>query len=73
MTRPVPVLLCFDVEPDEIEVGVDATPWLGFEHLPSLMRPVEEKLTALLTSPLAERLIFTTPDAIVGDDASMSA
>ena len=41
--------------------------------MPSLMRPIEEKLTALLTSPLAERLIFTTPDAIVGDDASVTA
>ena len=32
---------------------------------PSLMRPVEEKLAALLSSPLAERLVFTTPDAVV--------
>jgi hypothetical protein len=41
--------------------------------MPSLMRPVEEKLTALLGSPLAERLIFSTPDAIVGDDASVAS
>ncbi|MEX2080368.1 MAG: hypothetical protein WEC33_02040 [Dehalococcoidia bacterium] len=30
---PIPVALCFDVEPDELEVALEPRPWLGFERL----------------------------------------
>jgi hypothetical protein len=33
MQEPIPVVFCFDVEPDDIDVGRGAQPWLGFERL----------------------------------------
>ena len=30
---PIPAVLCFDVEPDEVDVAPEALPWLGFEQL----------------------------------------
>jgi hypothetical protein len=49
-----------------------ASPYLAFAIRsdvplrPDQIGPIEEKLAALRVSPLVERLLFTTPDAIVG-------
>ncbi len=57
----------------ERELEASSTPYLAFAIrsdaplVPALMRPIEEKLTALLSSPLVQRLAFTNPEAVVGD------
>ena len=52
MIRRVPVLLSFDVEPDEIEVGVDAPPWLGFERLLERVKPLRDDLAVATGRPV---------------------
>jgi hypothetical protein len=53
----------------ERELATMTRPYLAFAIrsdaplIPHLIDPIEEKLKALLTSPLAERLAFTGPDA----------
>jgi hypothetical protein len=32
-SAPIPFILCFDVEPDEVDVALEAAPWVGFERL----------------------------------------
>ena len=51
MQEPVPVVLCFDVEPDEIDV-LPTTPWLGFERLLERVGPWRENLAAATGRPV---------------------
>ena len=60
----------------ESELAVAATPYLAFAIrsdatvVPTRMRPIEEKLAALLSSSLVGRLAFTNPGAVVGEAGS---
>lgn len=68
LTAPWPAALFWPMI--ERELAEMSQPYLAFAIrsdgplLPNLNRPTEEKLAALLTSPLAARLVFTTPDAV---------
>jgi hypothetical protein len=52
VTRPIPVLLCFDVEPDDIEVATDAPPWVGFERLLELAARWRDELAEATGRPV---------------------
>ena len=52
MTDPIPVILCFDVEPDDIEVATDAPPWVGFERLLELAPRWREQLAGATGRPV---------------------
>lgn len=49
---PIPVLLCFDVEPDERDVALGPRPWLGFERVLERTAPLREELAALTGHPV---------------------
>lgn len=60
----------------ERELALSATPYLAFAIrsdamvVPTRLRPIEEKLAALLSSALVGRLAFTKPGAVVGEVGS---
>src|SRR5438105_15498872 len=44
--EPIPVALCFDVEPDEFQVGLEGRPWTGFERMVDRIGPLRDQLAA---------------------------
>lgn len=52
MQEPIPVVLCFDVEPDDIDVRPGAEPWLGFERLLERIGPWRDGLAAATGRPV---------------------
>ncbi|MFL5674650.1 MAG: hypothetical protein ACJ779_06570 [Chloroflexota bacterium] len=52
MTPPIPTILCFDVEPDDIEVPTGAPPWAGFERLVERADAWRERLTIATRRPV---------------------
>jgi hypothetical protein len=52
MQEPIPVVLCFDVEPDDIDVRPGAKPWLGFERLLERVRPWRDGLAEATGRPV---------------------
>lgn len=52
MQEPVPFVLCFDVEPDEIEVSPGARPWLGFERMVERSKEWREAFAAATGRPV---------------------
>lgn len=52
MQEPIPFVLCFDVEPDEVEVSPGARPWLGFERLLERVDPWRDELAAATGRPV---------------------
>jgi hypothetical protein len=48
----IPVVLCFDVEPDEREVGLEIGSWLGFERLIGRIGSLRQELATLTSRPV---------------------
>ena len=52
MIRPIPVVLCIDVEPDDRQIApADARPWRGFEGLRAWMGALRPRLPAPAGAP----------------------
>lgn len=52
MHGPIPVVLCFDVEPDDIDVERGGQPWRGFERLLDLVGPWRDSLAEATGRPV---------------------
>jgi hypothetical protein len=52
MQEPIPVVLCFDIEPDDIDVRPGAHPWLGFERLLERIGPWRDGLAEATGRPV---------------------
>jgi hypothetical protein len=44
VTERIPIALCFDVEPDDVEIELKPQPWVGFERLLQRVTSLRERL-----------------------------